>query len=530
MIIRASPFALGAYLLLISPLASCLSPSDIPSDTPISSLVSSAKANLAQGKSNDALTYFDVAVSRDPKNYLTIFQRGATYLSMGKNAQAQADFDRVLLIKPDFEGALLQRAKIKSKNADWEAAKLDYRAARKTESVEYMQLEEAQGAALLATDAARVGDWEACVSHAGTAIMVASSALALRQLRAKCRFERGEVLEGASDLQHVLQLSPRSVDPHLQISSMLFYSIGDAEKGLAQIRKCLHSDPDSKACSKLYRREKQVDKLLKQVHDLKGKRQFSSAVKVLVGAADDIGLIGMVKEDVQEAKAAGTIHRNSPNELYASIVETTCEIYVEMNNKKKALSYCEETLTLNTKSLPGLLFKAQRQLDDSDFEPAIQTLNHAKEHYSNNQQVQTLLQKAHTLLKRSKTKDYYKVLGVSNDADDRTIKTAYRALVKQYHPDKASAQGIGKEASEKKMASINEAYEVLSDPELRARFDRGDDPNSQEHQGSPFQGSPFGQGPGGQQFFFKQSSGGGGGGFQFQQGGFQFPGGFPFGG
>ncbi|MCJ1392410.1 DNA-dependent ATPase protein rad54 [Xylographa bjoerkii] len=514
MIIRASPFALGAYLLLINPLAFCLSPSDIPSDTPISSLVSSAKANLAQGKSNDALTYFDVAVSRDPKNYLTIFQRGATYLSLGKNAQAQADFDRVLLIRPDFEGALLQRAKIKSKNADWEAAKSDYRAARKTESVEYTQLDEAQTAASLAVDTARAGDWEACVSHAGAAIMIASSALALRQLRANCRFERGEVLEGASDLQHVLQLSPRSIEPHLQISSMLFYSIGDTEKGLAQVRKCLHSDPDSKACSKLYKREKQVDKLLKQVHDLKGKRQFSSAVKVLVGAADDTGLIDMTKEYIQEAKAAGTIHKNSPNELYAGIVETTCEIYVEMNNKKKALSYCEEALNLNTKSLPGLLFKAQRQLDDSDFEPAIQTLNHAKEHHGNNQQVQTLLQKAHTLLKRSKTKDYYKVLGVANDADDRTIKKAYRALVKQFHPDKASAQGVGKEASEKKMASINEAYEVLSDPELRERFDRGDDPNSQEHQGSPFQGSPFGQGPGGQQFFFKQSSGGGGGGFQ----------------
>ena len=86
------------------------------------------------------------------------------------------------------------------------------------------------------------------------------------------------------------------------------------------------------------------------------------------------------------------------------------------------------------------------------------------------------------------------------------------------------------------MAEINEAYEVLSDPELRARFDRGDDPNNPEQQqGGPFHGSPFGQGAGGQQFFFRQGPGGGGGGggaqFKFQQqggGGFQFPGGFGF--
>ena len=81
------------------------------------------------------------------------------------------------------------------------------------------------------------------------------------------------------------------------------------------------------------------------------------------------------------------------------------------------------------------------------------------------------------------------------------------------------------EDAQKKMAAVNEAYEVLSDPELKERFDRGDDPNNNEQQqGHPFQGSPFG----GQQFMFRQGGGfpGGGGSFKFQQGG-GFPGGFP---
>lgn len=203
-----------------------------------------------------------------------------------------------------------------------------------------------------------------------------------------------------------------------------------------------------------------------------------------------------------------------------------------MNNAKKAQPYCTEALTLNPNSLPALLHKANRQLDADDFGGAIDTLNHANEHHPSSSQVQQLLQKAHTLQKRASQKDYYKVLGVSRDADDRTIKRAYRQLTKVHHPDKASARGIGKEEAEKKMASINEAYEVLSDPELKARFDRGDDPNSQEQQGNPFHGSPFGHGPNGQQFFFKSGPmGGGGAQFKFQQGaggGFQFPGGFGF--
>jgi len=142
----------------------------------------------------------------------------------------------------------------------------------------------------------------------------------------------------------------------------------------------------------------------------------------------------------------------------------------------------------------------------------------AKEHHGQHQKLQELLQKAHTLLKRSKQKDYYKVLGLTRDAEDRDIKKAWRRLTKTYHPDKAATQGITLEEAQKKMAAINEAYEVLSDPELKARFDNGDDPNNPEQQGNPFHGSPFGHGPGGQQFFFRQ----GGQQVKFEGGGFPF--------
>lgn len=98
-----------------------------------------------------------------------------------------------------------------------------------------------------------------------------------------------------------------------------------------------------------------------------------------------------------------------------------------------------------------------------------------------------------------------------NDADERQIKSAYRRASKLYHPDKAAKMGFTKEEAEKKMAALNEAYEVLSDPELRARFDRGDDPNSQEPRPNHFQGNPFG-GAGGNPFMFQQ----GGQHFKFQ--------------
>lgn len=329
MITRLSSLALGAALLS-APYALCFSPSEITSDTPVSSLVSSAKSNLAKGNGNDALMYFDAAISRDPHNYLTIFQRGAAYLSLGRNDRASQDFDKVLTIRPDFEGALLQRAKIRSRNAEWEAAKADFVKAKKTESADYAQLQAASEAETLASNAEKEGKWEDCINHAGNAIMVATTALGLRQIRARCRFELGMVSEAVGDLAHAVQINPSSLQPHLQISAMSFYSLGETDKAIEQMRKCLRSDPESKACGRLFKREKQLDKSLKKVAEFKEKRQFNSAVKLLVGVGEDPGLLQEINEEVKEGQQAGYIHPKSPNELYSRLVEMVCDFYTEV--------------------------------------------------------------------------------------------------------------------------------------------------------------------------------------------------------
>ncbi|PHH71598.1 hypothetical protein CDD83_5142 [Cordyceps sp. RAO-2017] len=204
--------------------------------------------------------------------------------------------------------------------------------------------------------------------------------------------------------------------------------------------------------------------------------------------------------------------------LYEQVLEMACQAYFESNHRETQ-KYCDEALHLDPDSFWGLVHRGKVLLKKEDFEAAIGTLNKAAEKRPDKQdKVNSLLEKAQVLLRRSKTKDYYKVLGVDRDANSRQIKLAYLKASKQHHPDKAAKQGISKEDAEKKMASVNEAYEVLSDPELRARFDSGDDPNSQERP-NPFQGSPFGgnpfhmfhqQGGGGQQAHFKFHFGGGG--------------------
>ena len=64
-------------------------------------------------------------------------------------------------------------------------------------------------------------------------------------------------------------------------------------------------------------------------------------------------------------------------------------------------------------------------------------------------------------------KDFYKVLGVSKDADEATIKKAYRKLARTWHPD----QNKGNPEAEERFKEIGEAYTVLSNPEQRQQYD-----------------------------------------------------------
>lgn len=135
------------------------------------------------------------------------------------------------------------------------------------------------------------------------------------------------------------------------------------------------------------------------------------------------------------------------------------------------------------------------------------------------------IRQAELELKKSKRKDFYKILGVERDATDYDIKKAYRKLAIVHHPDKNPDDVDAAD----KFKEIGEAYETLSDTEKRTRYDSGEDlidPSEMFANGAG--GFPMG-GAGGMninpEMLFNMMGGGGGGGFTFSTGG----GGSPFG-
>ena len=177
--------------------------------------------------------------------------------------------------------------------------------------------------------------------------------------------------------------------------------------------------------------------------------------------------------------------------------------YTKMKKHADAIKAVDRAIEFE-ESIEALFQKTDAFIEWEKFDEAVRTAHRATEVKPEDNSVREKLKKAEIALKQSKTKNYYKILGVARNADKKEIKKAYKEQALIWHPDK---NADNQEEAETKFMEIAEAYEVLGSDELRPRYDRGEDVFDKN-----------GGGGGGQHF---QHRGGGGQHFQ-QRGGQQF--------
>ena len=110
------------------------------------------------------------------------------------------------------------------------------------------------------------------------------------------------------------------------------------------------------------------------------------------------------------------------------------------------------------------------------FQEAVHEYTKVKEIAPQTPGIREKVKSAQIELKKSKRKDYYKILELSKDAGESEIKKAYRLMAVKWHPDKH--QQAGEEAmqeAERKFKDVGEAYSVLSDPQKKQQYDQGMD-------------------------------------------------------
>ncbi|XP_077869917.1 LOW QUALITY PROTEIN: dnaJ homolog subfamily C member 3-like [Saccoglossus kowalevskii] len=271
----------------------------------------------------------------------------------------------------------------------------------------------------------------------------------LRNKRADCYLKTGQTRKAIDDIRPAAKMIPDNTDAYYKLST-LHYSLGDLEESLINIRECLKLDPDHKQCFPHYKKAKKLNK------------QFESAQQLM-----DEGRY----EDAKQKLEATMKTEDQVPEFRRRARQQICTALSKNHDAKEILKYQFQNIIL----------------------AAVEDYQKAKG-IEENQRTKEGLDRAQKLLKQSKKRDYYKILGVPRNARKRDIVKAYRKLAAQYHPDQYN--GDDKAKAEETFINIAAAKEVLTDPEMRKKYDAGEDPldpESQQHRGGqPF--NPFGHG------------------------------------
>ena len=142
----------------------------------------------------------------------------------------------------------------------------------------------------------------------------------------------------------------------------------------------------------------------------------------------------------------------------------------------ESVNDCDEALKLDEGYLKALVRRGRSYMEMEKYEEAVRDFEQVHKMERGNHEYRNLLATAKVELKKSKRKDYYKILGIDRNANDEEIKKAYRKRALVHHPDRHSgASEEEKKEHERKFKEVGEAYGVLSDAKQKSRYDAGQD-------------------------------------------------------
>uniref|UniRef100_A0A8C2ED34 DnaJ homolog subfamily C member 3 n=1 Tax=Cyprinus carpio TaxID=7962 RepID=A0A8C2ED34_CYPCA len=422
---------------------------------------------LAAGQLAEALSHYHSAVEGDSKNYLTYYKRAAVFLAMGKSKSALPDLSQAIQLKPDFLAARLQRGNILLKQGSTQEAREDFQAVLKRSP----NHEEAHDQLSKAEDLSLACLWRfknsACMlchlalscSHLFFVFQLSPWDPESRELRAECYIRLGDPRKAIMDLTPATRLRADNRAAFLKLSQ-LHYSLGDHHDSLNQIRECLKLDQDDKECFAHYKQVKKLSKQLDSAEELISEQRYQEAIEKY--------------ESVMRTEPNVAFYTNKAK-------ERICFCLVKMKSAEEAVDICSEAHQREPQNIHILRDRAEAYILLQEYEKAVEDYQEAREFDQDNQEIREGLDRAQKLLKQSRKRDYYKILGVSRSANKQEVIKAYRKLAQQWHPDNFQSEADKKEA-EKKFIDIASAKEVLTDPEMRQKFDSGEDPLDPENQ------------------------------------------------
>ncbi|MCJ1307244.1 hypothetical protein MMC25_000890 [Agyrium rufum] len=301
----------------------------------------------------------------------------------------------------------------------------------------------------------------------------------------------GDAISTAMSLLRINSQDPEA----LVLRGRALYSQGENEKALQHFRQALNCDPDFKLAAKYLRMVQKLDRMKEEGNAAFKSGRYREAVEIYGKALEvDEGNKGTNSKILQNRALASLkvgfshfAYYHPPYRAHPHIINHTriCGMRNEgipvttslipsepqLKDTKSAIADCTRALALDPSYLKARKTLARAHGEAGNWEDAAREYKAIAETHPSEPGIAKEVRNAELELKKAKRKDYYKILGVEKDAGDNEIKKAYRKLAIVHHPDK----NPGDEEAEIRFKDIGEAYETLSDPAKRARYDSGED-------------------------------------------------------
>ncbi|KAL9618948.1 MAG: hypothetical protein Q9160_006412 [Pyrenula sp. 1 TL-2023] len=282
-------------------------------------------------------------------------------------------------------------------------------------------------------------------------------------------------------------LRSNAADPDaLVLRGRTFYAQGENDKAIKHFRQALSYDPDFSDAARYLKMVQRLDRAKEDGNAAFKSGRMAKAVDLYTQALD-----------------VDPTNKGTNSKLY----QNRAVARIKLKAYAEAIADCDVALKLDPTYTKARKTRANALGQNGDWAAAVKDLKDLAESSPGEPGLAKEIRSAELELKKSKRKDYYKILGVDKDAGDNDIKKAYRKLAIVHHPDK----NPGNVEAEEKFKDVGEAYECLADGQKREAYDRGDDlvdPNEM------FAGAGGMGGMGGMRGGFPMGGGMGGGGVQ----------------
>ncbi|KAL0849073.1 hypothetical protein ABMA28_013435 [Loxostege sticticalis] len=405
-----------------------------------------------------ALAMYEEAIKLCPENAAYYGNRSACYMMLGLYKKALEDAQKAVTLDPTFTKGFIRIAKCcialgdlsggeQAVNRASELGGAECAASERRALESLRRLHEEGQRAMDAADYRRVVFcMDRCLDYSPSCSKAKLKKAECLALLGRCQ----EAQEIANDSLRFDSLDAEAI----YVRGLCLYFEDKDEQAFKHFQQVLRLAPDHKKAMETYKRAK----LLKQK-----KEEGNEAFKM-----------GRWQQALTLYNEALTVDKNNKT-VNAKLYFNKATVCAKLNQIKEAAEACTAALELDENYVKALLRRAKCYTELGDYEEAVKDYEKLYK-IDKSKENKQLLHEAKLALKKSKRKDYYKILGIEKNASEDDIKKAYRKRALVHHPDRhAGASDNERREQERRFKEVGEAYGVLSDPKKRMRYDHGHD-------------------------------------------------------